>query len=657
MSDQSADTLFHLALGHHQAGRLTDAESTYRQILALDPNHADANHLLGLIALHAGGAQAALTLVQKAIARNPRAAIYQNSLSQILEKLERFDQAEAACRTALRLDPNYAEAYNNSGNLLFRRAQIVPAISSYQEALRLNPNLASAHTNLGNALLQQGNLGAALPALHRAVALAPGVASYHSNLGNLLAKQQQFARAVELYRTAVHLDPNYADAHFNLGHVYKEQGKLDLAIASFRRAVDLRRDAAHFHSSLLHAMHYHSAIGPAEIAAEHVRWADRHTQPLRTLLRPHPNARQPDRKLRIGYVSPDLRDHAVARFLLPWLQRHQKDSYEFYAYAAVPRPDAVTESIKGLFDVWHPIGAMTDLEVADLVRQDKIDILVDLAGHTWNNRLLIFAHKPAPVQVAWLGYPNTTGLDTMDYRLTDALADPPDSMVRSPGEQLFRLPHGAWCFEPGIVPAPVPRSPARPLIFGSFNNFVKISLPMLRLWAQILTATAGSQLLIKTPLRVEEEIQDGIKRLFQEAGVAPGRVLFRGPENERSGHLNLFHEVDIVLDTFPYHGTTTTCEALWMGRPVVCLVGSSHVSRVGLSLLASVGLPELAATNEADYVRIAVALARDRSRLGALHATLPAQVEASPLMDAARFARDVETAFRTMWHTWCQQPM
>lgn len=586
MPELTIDEAFQLALVHHRAGRMTDAEPIYQQILKLQPGHTDSMHLLGLVHLHFGRTPEALNFIQKAIGLRSDLAIYHNSLGQALESLGQPAEADAACRAALQLDPNYVEAHSNLGNMLARQYRYGPAIASYLTALRLNPNYAAAHNNLGNA--------------------------------------------------------------------YTESGELDQALASYRRAVELSPDAPYFHSNLLLAMHYHPGIGVAELAAEHARWAARQAKPLRASLRPHPNPRQPDRKLRIGYVSPDFRDHAVARFFLPLLRHHQRESLEIYAYAAVPHPDAVTESIKELVDGWRPIEALTDSQAAELIRQDQVDLLVDLAGHTGSNRILIFAHKPAPVQVTWLGYPDTTGLDTVDYRLTDARADPPGLSDQWNREQLFRLPRCAWCFEPGDSPPPASPAPSRPLTFGSFNNFAKISSTALRLWTQILLATPGSHLLLKTSRRLSDEVQDRLRANFHAAGVDPRRIIIRGREKDRGDHLSLFHQVDIVLDSFPYHGTTTTCEALWMGRPVVCLVGQTHVSRVGLSLLTNAGLPELAACDEAEYVRIAVALAHDRPRLASLHATLRAQLEASPLMDAPRFARDLETAFRSMWHTWCQ---
>ncbi len=586
MPELTIDQAFQLALLHHQAGRTTDAEPIYRQILKLQPGHTDSMHLLGLIALHTDRPPAALDLIRSAISLRPNVAIYHNSLGQVLEMLGQTEDADAACRTALQLDPNYPEA--------------------------------------------------------------------HNNLGNILGKQEEYGRAIPSYLSAIRLSPDYAAAHSNLGNAHKEEGEIDEALASYRRALALQPDTPFIHSNLLLAMHYHPELTPAAIAAEHGRWSERHAQPLVASIQPHANNRQPDRRLRIGYVSPDFRDHAVARFLLPLLQHHHGECFEVYAYAAVPRPDAITDHIKKLVEVWRDIRPLSDAQAAELIREDKIDILVDLAGHTGSNRLVIFAHKPAPIQVSWLGYPNTAGLHTIDYRLTDTYADPPGASGPTFPETLHRLPQGAWCFAPGENTAIAGDSPTRPLTFGSFNTFAKLNSPLLRVWARILAGTPGSRLLIKTPLRLSDQVQKRVRQILKKGGVESGRVEFRGRQKERGDHLHLFNEVDIVLDTFPYHGTTTTCEALWMGRPVVCLVGPAHVSRVGLSLLTNAGFPEWAAKTEEEYVRAAVTLARDRKSLAHLHTTMRAQVEASPLMDAPGFARDVETAFRTLWHAWCK---
>jgi predicted O-linked N-acetylglucosamine transferase (SPINDLY family) len=406
-------------------------------------------------------------------------------------------------------------------------------------------------------------------------------------------------------------------------------------------------------------MNYHPGMEASAIAEEHRRWNQVHAEPLRPFILPHTNERSPSRRLRIGYVSPDFRAHSVAYFLEGLLEHHDHSQVEVFCYAEVANPDAVTARMEQLAGHWRRITGMPDAEVAELIRHDGIDILVDLAGHTANRRLLVFARKPAPVQVTWLGYPNTTGLDTIDYRLTDHFADPPGSTEHLHSEQLIRLPQSAWCYRPLENPPPVSAPPVHDtghITFGCFNAMPKINRPLLELWSGILLAVPGSRLLLKNASLGETSMQHQLWKQLQEMGIGPERVEMVGCVPDLSGHLGMYGRVDIALDTFPYHGTTTTCEALWMGVPVVTLAGKTHVSRVGASLLSNLGHQEWIASIPEEYVKIAVELAKDLPRLTALRSTLRERMQASPLMDAAGFARDIEAAYRKIWRTWCAQP-
>ena len=501
---------------------------------------------------------------------------------------------------------------------------------------------------------EKGQLNEAIAACRQAIALKPGYADAHSNLGIALSDKGQLDEAIAACRQAIALKPNFPVPRSNLGTAFKNAGRLDDALDSYRSALALAPDRADIHSNLLLTLNYHPGFDAHAIAAEHRLWNRCHGEPLRSSLQPHPNDRNPERRLRIGYVSPDLRDHVVARFLLPLLENHDRTAFEIFAYAQVPVPDAMTQRLRTHADAWRSLVGLSDAQAAELIRQDRIDILVDLAGHTANNRLLVFARKPAPVQVTWLGYPNTTGLDTIDYRLTDSFADPSGSTDLHCSEKLFRLPACAWCFEPSASPAVAGRREG-PITFGCLNNFAKITGPMLALWGRILQAVPESRLLVKSASFGNASVRQRVQQILGELGIAPERLELRGYEADYGGHLALYEQMDIALDTFPYHGTTTTCEALWMGVPVVSLAGGSHVSRVGVSLLANVGLSDLAATSPEEYVSIAVKLAGDLPRLTHLRSTLRERMAASSLMDAPRFARDIEAAFRQMWHRWCAE--
>jgi predicted O-linked N-acetylglucosamine transferase (SPINDLY family) len=360
----------------------------------------------------------------------------------------------------------------------------------------------------------------------------------------------------------------------------------------------------------------------------------------------------------VGYVSIDFRRHSVAYFLEPILAAHNRESFEVFCYADVPVPDDATERLRRHANHWREIGGRSDAEIAELVRNDGIDILVDLVGHTASRLLRVFARKPAPIQISYLGYPGTTGLSSIDYRLTDALTDPVGITERHHTEKLVRLEDSAWCYRPPAEAPPIAQPPfaTRGVVtFGSFNMLPKISPQMIELWAKILAATAGSRMVVKTRSFSDEPSRQRVAALFRRAGVDPSRLDLRSRTEAQVGHLADYGNIDIELDTFPYNGTTIICESLWMGVPVVTLAGQTHVSRVGLSLLSNVGLQDLAAKTPDDYVRIATGLAGDPKRLMELRATMRQRMLQSPLLNEARFTRGVESVYRMMWQAWCSQ--
>jgi predicted O-linked N-acetylglucosamine transferase (SPINDLY family) len=378
--------------------------------------------------------------------------------------------------------------------------------------------------------------------------------------------------------------------------------------------------------------------------------------------RDHANDRTADagtsgrRRLRVGYVSPDFKNHSVARFFLPLLAHHERSAFEVTCYAELKRPDAVSERIRGLAEHWCPTVGLSNDELAERIRADGVDILVDLAGHTSDNRLLTFARTPAPVAVSWLGYANTTGVAAIDYRFSDAECEPPGESDRRSSERIWRLPHGFHCFSPlddaPAVTAP-PNAARGSTMFGSFNNFLKLAPETIALWGRVLAAVPGSRLLLKSNFVFDAAAHRRHLERFAAAGIDPARITILPYMPDDHAHLAAYAEVDVALDPFPYNGTTTTCEALWMGVPVVTLRGDRHAARVGTSLLTRVGLAALIADDEAGYVARAADLAAAPERLAQLRAGLRAQVAASKLCDAAGFARDVEDAYRAMWRAWC----
>jgi predicted O-linked N-acetylglucosamine transferase (SPINDLY family) len=585
MQDPSVDQAFALALRHHQAGRLADAERGYRQILQRLPEHPDSLHLLGVIALQTGNPEAALALVEQAVALRPDGAVYRNNLGQVLERLGRDDEAARAYETAMQLDPADAEPSNNLGHVLHRQDRLAEAEAHYRNAIKLNPAYAEPHTNLGNLL--------------------------------------------------------------------KDRGDLDAAIASYRRAVALRPDLSYLYSNLLLTLHYHAGFSPADIAREHRAWAERHVAPLTAARRPHENDREPDRRLRVGYVSPDLREHPVARFILPLLREHDRRQVEVFAYCDVTNPDAVTARVREHVDQWRDVAMLGDEQLADMIRADRIDILVDLAAHSGHNRLLTFARKPAPVQVSYLAYCSTTGVDAIDHRITDPFLDPPEEPTHYI-ENSIHLPHCYWCYcappLQGPAQPPTERRPGRPT-FGCLNNFAKVTDVTLDLWTRLLRRVPEAQLLVYA--RAETH-RDRIRRALRENGVEDSRAVFVGHQS-LADYLASYGLIDVALDPHPYGGGTTTCDALWMGVPVVSLAGRTAVSRAGSTLLSNVGLGHLVARSEEQYVELAAALIRDVGGLSALRRGLRGRIESSPVMDAKQFARDFEAALRNAWRAWCER--
>jgi predicted O-linked N-acetylglucosamine transferase (SPINDLY family) len=643
-----------IALAHHEAGRLAEAEAIYRQVLAQVPQHAGALHLLGTVALQTGHLDAAIDLIGRALALNPGLAEAHCNRAEALRRAGRLDDAIAAFDQAIALDPGLASAHLKRGVALHQASRTRDAIEAYERALALEPGGVDALGNLAVALHQTGRRDEALAASARALELHPGSATAHYNRGHLLGQRGCLDDAAAALRRAIALDPGFAEAHCNLGNVLKEQGSIDDAIACYRRAHELNPALLEAASNLVFNLHYHPGYDARAILAEHRRWARQYAEPLAGEIARHPNDRAPDRKLRVGFLSPDLRGHPVGYALVPLFAHRDRLRYEFVAYCDSPHGDDITHRLRALADGWHEIAGRDDRQVVEQIRRDQIDLLVDPTLHTLGNRILVFARKPAPVQVTMLGPPVTTGLATMDYRVTDPYLDPPGSSDDDYVERSVRLPHCFWVYSPpadapGVSPLPAARQGS--ITFGCLNQLFKVSRPVWSLWREVLRAVPGARLL------VQSHPGSHLARLradFEEGGIAPGRLEFVAPA-ARTAYFARFHDLDIALDPFPYNGHTSTLDALWMGVPVVTLAGRTAVGRGGVSILTNAGLPELIAGTPDDYVRIAVELAGDLKRLATLRAGLRPRIEASPLVDGKQYAADVEAAFRWMWQAWCER--
>jgi len=680
---------FEAALQRHRAGRLAEAEALYRQILAVQPNHADSLHFLGVLAHQAGRHDAAAEWIRQAIVLDPNNPFAHSNLGEALRASRRFVEATASYRRALELQPAYPQALNNLGVALREQGALDEAIAASRGALQLDPAYPEAHINLGAALAGQGRFDEAVAAFRHALQIKPSYPEAHNNLGAALAAQGQPEKAIAEYRRALELkprypealnnlgvalrernlldeaiaalqqaiqfNPDYAAAYNNLGASFAAQGQLNEAIAAFRQALRSHPEHAAAHGNLLYTLHFHPGFDGRTIAGERERWNRQFGDPLKPFILPHANDRSPDRPLRVGYVSPDFRDHPVGRYILPLLQHHHRGQFEVICYSGDPRTDWMTDRFRALAGHWRETVGISDARLAEMIREDRVDILVDLTQHMAGNRLPMFARQPAPVQVSLAGYPDTTGLDAIEYRISDpylAQASAGEPAARS---ERVTLIDSFYCYDPcgmEVALKPLPALENASVTFGCLNNFCKVNTHTLSLWARVLGQVRDSRLVISS--RPGSQRQRTLDTLEQQ-GIAVPRVEFVDFRPRRE-YMELYHRLDIVLDTFPYNGGITTCDALWMGVPVVSLAGDTPVSRAGLSLLTNLGLPELVAHSESEYVNTATTLAGDLPRLAQLRSTLRNRMENCILMDAPHFTRQVEAAYRSMWRNWCAAP-
>jgi len=574
-------------------------------------------------------------------------------------KLRRDGHAEQALQELVhvtRLAPSFAEGHHQLGNLLKSLGRCREAAVSLGKAHLLAPRNAVILFNLGAALLKIKAYPEAAECLGHAVKLEPGRPEGHNILGNALNRLGRCTEAISSLETALRLRPAYAEPLDNLGCALAAQGRADEAISRYREALSLAPSPS-IHSNLLYSMNFMD-LDPAIVRAEHENWDRLYGRPAPSCGF-QPRARPlTGRRLRVGYVSPDFIDHPVAFFIAPVLANHDRTKVEVFCYSSTAVPDGVTQRLLERTEHWRDIAKLSDDDAAATIASDEIDLLVDLSGHTGDNRLTVFARKPAPVQATWIGYPNTTGLRAMDYRLTDSVSDPIGMTEAHYTEKLVRLPDTFSCYEPSqdspaVGPLPAARTGA--VTFGCFNNFAKVRPEMISLWAQILSELPGSNLLLKSSGFADAHTCDLVARRFQSEGVSPTRILFDGMKRPLNGHLQLYDRVDIALDPYPYNGTTTTCEALWMGVPVVTMAGRTHASRVGASLLSLLELQSCVASCAADYLGACKRLAADIPYLAALRIELRDRMRKSPLCNAAQFVRKLEEAYTTMIETGANQ--
>jgi len=661
LASGAAATDIEAALRLHERRRLDEAEAIYRKLLAHEPQNPHVLHLLGLLALQRDAPDAARELLARGVAIDPASGLRQLHLGNALRALGRSEEAVAAYRRAVELDPHRFDAWLNLGQTCAGSGHGDEAIAAFRRAVALAPADMRASTALAAALVR-GAPGCGEPAAAYAEAVALLETGW-SRASDPSRAQLVLAKALEASgrwtEAAAHLESllakhrSSADLHLRLARSYDRLGRAAEAVREYRATYRFMPNFPHALSSVLGALHAVADVSPEEVFEAHREWAQLVAAPLYPAALSFENDREPGRRLRIGYVSPHLRRHPVGTLFAPVLEHHDRTAFETYCYHNHPRADAMTERVRRAAAHWRDVADLDDATLAERIRADRIDVLVDLAGHTARTRLGVFARRGAPVQVSWLGYWSTTGLATMDYFVTDPHASPP-GQERYFVEALERLPATRWCYvAPESMPAvnPLPAGQSGPVTFGCFQRLAKLNVRVLELWARILAQVPGAQLVLQADALRDPIHNARIRTLAVGRGIPSERLVLRAPGTAEEGAAG-YRDIDIALDPFPFCGGMASLEALWMGVPVVTLPQATIAGRETTAVLANLGLDELVAADEARYLEIAVGLARDLARLAALRAGLRERFRASPLADAARFTRDLEAAYRGMWEKW-----
>lgn len=685
--------LWYIAGAAHGAlGEFGDAEKCCRNALALAPDQPALHYNLGIALLRQDRAADAEQSFLRAHELQPANPEFLVGLADCAVKQGKPDNAIRRYRDALALAPNQPQVLHNLALACQQAGHFGEAEVCYRQAVALAPQMDTAYLAWSKMLLDHGDLAQAMTVIERGLARLPAHADLRYQLGFAQYEMGRREEALQSFEACLASTPNHAEARFarsiirrytgrltdaaedlhvllktdeknarahaGLAGLYKDEGRIDEALVHDRRALALEPSNTEFQSNLLMDLHYSERVSPREIFDAHLTWGVTHGKVTEERTR-HVNDPDTDRPLRIGYVSPDFKQHSVAQFIEAVLAHHNRAQQTIYCYSNL-RPeqhDATTRRLREAADLWRDIVAMSDADAATLIAADGIDILVDLSGHTAGNRLGVFAHRPAPVQVSWIGYPDTTGLPAMDYRLTDVWADPEgDADVRTT-EKLLRIPGGFLCYAPpgdAPDPGPLPFDRDGIVTFGSLNNLAKVNDTVVAVWARILNAVPRSHLMLKSATLADVHVRERTSERFSKHGIEADRLDLLPWTASSAEHLECYRKLDIALDTFPYNGTTTTCEALWMGVPVITLRGETHAARVGMGLLNQLGLAEFVVESPGAYVEHAASLSRDLSRLRELRGMLRARMRDAPLTDAAGFRGRLQEYYRRVWRQWCK---
>ena len=647
---QDAESHFNLATALKIQGELAAAAQSYRAALAIQPDYEAALANLGNTLRQLGNHHEAVETLRQALDLRPDSAEAHNNLGAALKDSGQLDRAVAHYRQAIALSPTFLNAHYNLANTLKDLGQLDAAIIAYRQTLKLQPNFAEAHSNLGVALQQNNQLTAAMASYRHALQANPNHLESYNNLGAALKQAGQFEQAADNYRHLLAIKPDFAEAWSNLGASLKELGQIEESIACHRRALEIRPDFAEAHDTILYTLNIAENTSIEHRLDEARRYGRMVARKVKQHFTRWLCPLRPER-LRVGLVSGDLRTHAVGFFVDDLLAQIDPSRIELFAYPTCPETDELTERIKPHFAAWHPLYGLNDEAAATRIHADGIHLLIDLSGHTAGNRLPVFAWKPAPVQASWLGYFATTGVAEIDYLLADKVSVT-GAQLGQFTESIWHLPDTKQCLTAPNLDLKVAPSPAVANgypTFGSFQRLDKIGDRVLAVWAEILSALPEARLRLATKLLGNASSREQFASRLRQHHVDLSRVSMGGGIAGRADYLAQYHKVDIMLDTFPYAGTTTTCEALWMGVPTVTLAGETFLSRFGASVVAAAGMNEWVASSEADYIAKAIQYTRQPDYLAKLRSELREQVLASPVFDVPRFARNFEAALWGMW--------
>lgn len=629
-------------------GQINEAIINYHKAIQLNNNYLKAYTNLGVALQEIGHLDEALQSYDKAIQLKPDFAELYNNRGNLLKDKGQLEDALINYETAISLKPGYAQAYYNKGLVLEEFDQFNEAVNMYNSAISLNPDYASAYTNLANVQQEIGKVEEAITNYAKATVLKPTSAEIYNNYALALRSIGQEYEAINNYNKAISLKPNFAEVYNNLGNAYKDIGQLEEALNNYDKAIQLKPEHIITYSNRCFLLNYFHNLTQKKIYDEHLKLEKIFEKKI---VHNDIVSKSTNERIRVGYISADFKVHSVAYFFEPLLRSHNKKLIDVFCYYDNQTIDDTTKRLIKKSEHWRSVVDMDDFEVIKLIKKDNIDILVDMAGHTGQNRLIVFSYKPAPIQITWLGYPNTTGLSTIDYRFTDDVADPIGESDKLHTEKLIRLENGFLCYQgddtisnTGLLPCVKKGN----ITFGSFNNTSKLNKHVIRVWSEILHGVPNSNLILKSKQLIDINLRNQYLKLFEQEGISNNRIKLYARLSNKKDHLKLYNLVDICLDPFPYNGTTTTCEALWMGVPVITMLGNRHSSRVGATIMTHVGLKEFIAKDECEYIDLAVKSVKKLDYIADLRRNLRKKMNNSELCNSYLFARNIEKSYCKM---------